>query len=153
MENSIFSLGNFCCQYSDDDFGFIEEDDKQRFEVDALRGEDSVFLMQEPEPEELKILVTLDAENKAQARLIEKLILENRDLKKLLQILEEREYAFKKETYNMRRENMHARKNEDEIENQLKNQICHCKKLKTEIEERRSSLKGANEATVEKLKA
>lgn len=40
--------------------------------------------MEESEDEELQKLVTLEAKNKAQERLIENLIFENKDLKKFL---------------------------------------------------------------------
>lgn len=91
--------------------------------------------MQEYENEELERLVTLKAENKVQVRLIEKMNLENTDLKKLLQILEEKEYDFKEEISNLKNQLEMTRITKVETGNQLNNQVSHCEKLVAELEE------------------
>ena len=115
--------------------------------VDSSRYEEDVFSMQEFEDEELKKLVTLKARNKVQERISENLTLDNRDLKRLLHILEEREYAFKKEKSDLKNQLEMARKTEEEIGNQLKEHINNCRKLVAELQERRSKV-----ATDEKTK-
>lgn len=132
MERNIFSHDHLisCCQSIDDDLGIIEEDNDQSFKVDSLRSEKGVFLVQESEDEDLRRLMNLEAKNKAQERIIEKLILENRYLKKLLQILEEKEYAFKEENSYLKKQLGKARNTEEELGNQLEEHISNCRNLK-----------------------
>jgi len=91
MANSTFNHEHFLCHSSDDGFGVIEEVDDKFFEVDSSRSKEGAFSFQES----IKRVVTLEAKSKIQATLIEELKMENKYLKKLLQILEERECPFK----------------------------------------------------------
>lgn len=59
--------------------------------------------------------MTLEAKKKSQAILIEGLNMEKKDLKKLLQILEEREHSFKEDIFDLKNQLEKAKKIEDEI--------------------------------------
>lgn len=92
--------------------------------------------MEESEGEDIKIIVTLEKKNKAQARLIGDLKIENKDMKKICHILEDREHVFKEDIYDLKNKFGKAKKIDEEIGSQLKNKISNCEKLKSELENR-----------------
>jgi len=108
--------------------------------------------MQQSENDKLKKLINLEAKNKAQTRLIEKLTLENKDLKKLLQILEEKEYVYKKENSNLKIQLEKMRKMKDQTKNMLNVQNNHCHNLEVELEEIKTSQKKVSKEVVEEPK-
>lgn len=75
----------------------------------------------------------------------------------LLQILEEREYHFKKEIVDLKTQLQEARRSKEEIDNELKYQIKNCEKLKAEVvsirEEFEKSRSNSDKANEEQLKS
>lgn len=76
--------------------------------------------MHDFEGEDLRRIVTLEPNNKAQARLIEEIKMENKDLKKILHIIEEKYHNFKEHIFYLKKQLEKAMRIEEEIDGQLK---------------------------------